>query len=164
MKKLIKILVIIILVLLCICIVLNVRKETNKKVSKPKTEEKVKSKKKESTPVKEDNKDKTTSSEETKNNKLSTKEYTYKNDFGDGTKKVTINAYQVEALSGFAGASSNVYYIDEDGTLHYLELVNLTDTKLATNIEKLEADKEELYAYKTSNTKILKGDDNISYK
>ena len=41
-------------------------------------------------------------------------EYTFKNEFGDGTKTIAVKARQVEQLSGFSGATANVYYIDKD--------------------------------------------------
>lgn len=166
-NKVIKVLITIIIFLLGICIgiVLGINKDKlkgkTKETKKPETKEKVKKEDK-----KEDEASKENEEQEESVNKETRKleEHTFKNTFGDNSKSVTINAYDVKTLSGFAGATSNVYYIDKDYNLHYLELANLTDTILATDIKKLNLTDDTLTAYKNSDTKILKENDYITYE
>ena len=89
--------------------------------------------------------------------------YTFTNEFGDSTKKVTFNAKQVVTLEGFTGASSNVYYIGEDNRLYYLELVNLSQTPIATNIDHLEL-KEKVIAYYNEPHEILNNSQYVVYE
>lgn len=89
--------------------------------------------------------------------------YTFTNEFGDNTKKVTFNAKQVVQLEGFPGASSNVYYIGEDNKLYYLELSNLTQTPISTNIDHLEL-KEKVIAYYNEPHEILNNSQYVEYQ
>lgn len=92
-------------------------------------------------------------------------EYTFKNEFGDGTKTISIKARQVEQLSGFSGATANVYYIDKDYNLYHLELVDeFPATKLATNIKKLELTDDGIVAYFENPYDIVEEDNYVSYK
>ncbi len=92
-------------------------------------------------------------------------EYTFKNEFGDGTKTISIKARQVEQLSGFSGATANVYYIDKDYNLYHLELVDeFPTTKLATNIKKLELTDDGIVAYFENPYDIVEEDNYVSYK
>ena len=92
-------------------------------------------------------------------------EYTFKNEFGDGTKTISIKARQVEQLSGFSGATANVYYIDKDYNLYHLELVDeFPATKLATNIKKLELTDDGIVAYFENPYDIVQEDNYVSYK
>lgn len=92
-------------------------------------------------------------------------EYTFKNEFGDGTKTISIKARQVEQLSGFSGATANVYYIDKDYNLYHLELVDeFPTTKLATNIKKLELTDDGIVAYFENPYDIVQEDNYVSYK
>ena len=92
-------------------------------------------------------------------------EYTFKNEFGDGTKTISIKARQVEQLSGFSGATANVYYIDKDYNLYHLELVDeFPATKLATNIKKLELTDDGIVAYFENPQDIVEEDNYVSYK
>ena len=97
------------------------------------------------------------------NTKNNVQEYTYTNEFGDNTKKITIKAKQVIALEGFAGASSNVYYIGEDNKLYYLELSNLTTTPVATNIDHLEQDGK-IIAYYNEPHEIINNSQYVVYE
>lgn len=160
MKKLIKFLIIFIIILLCVCLGLSYYKDKNK--SNNKNEK--------ATEIKEEKDIKSTNTSENKEDTSSTlssnsiKSYEFANEFGDGEKDTKVDAKDVISLSGFAGASSNVYYIDSDNTLHYLELVNLTDTKIATNIKSIKLEDEELIAYKSDDTKVLKENEYVEYK
>lgn len=92
-------------------------------------------------------------------------EYTFKNEFGDGTKTISIKARQVEQLSGFSGATANIYYIDKDYNLYHLELVDeFPTTKLATNIKKLELTDDGIVAYFENPYDIVEEDNYVSYK
>ena len=92
-------------------------------------------------------------------------EYTFKNEFGDGTKTISIKARQVEQLSGFSGATANVYYIDKDYNLYHLELVDeFPTTKLATNIKKIELTDDGIVAYFENPYDIVQEDNYVSYK
>ena len=92
-------------------------------------------------------------------------EYTFKNEFGDGTKTIAVKARQVEQLSGFSGATANVYYIDKEYNLYHLELVDdFPTTKLATNIKKLELTDSGLIAYFENPYDIVQEDNYVSYK
>ncbi len=92
-------------------------------------------------------------------------EYTFKNEFGDGTKTIAIKARQVEQLSGFSGATANIYYIDKDYNLYHLELVDdFPTTKLATNIKKLELTDSGIVAYFENPYDIVEEDNYVSYK
>ncbi len=92
-------------------------------------------------------------------------EYTFKNEFGDGTKTISIKARQVEQLSGFSGATANIYYIDKDYNLYHLELVDeFPTTKLATNIKKLELTDDGIVAYFENPYDIVQEDNYVSYK
>ena len=97
------------------------------------------------------------------NTKSDVQEYTYTNEFGDNTKKITIKAKQVIALEGFSGASSNVYYIGEDNKLYYLELSNLTTTPIATNIDHLEQE-EKIIAYYNEPHEVLNNSQYVIYE
>ena len=92
-------------------------------------------------------------------------EYTFKNEFGDGTKTISIKARQVEQLSGFSGATANVYYIDKEYNLYHLELVDeFPTTKLATNIKKIELTDDGIVAYFENPYDIVQEDNYVSYK
>jgi hypothetical protein len=92
-------------------------------------------------------------------------EYTFKNEFGDGTKTISIKARQVEQLSGFSGATANIYYIDKDYNLYHLELVDeFPTTKLATNIKKIELTDDGIVAYFENPYDIVQEDNYVSYK
>ena len=92
-------------------------------------------------------------------------EYTFKNEFGDGTKTIAVKARQVEQLSGFSGATANVYYIDKEYNLYHLELVDdFPTTKLATNIKKLELTDSGLIAYFENPYDIVQEDNYVTYK
>ena len=97
------------------------------------------------------------------NSKSDVQEYTYTNEFGDNTKKITIKAKQTISLEGFAGASSNVYYIGEDNKLYYLELSNLTTTPIATNIDHLEQDGN-IIAYYNEPYEVLNNSQYVTYE
>lgn len=92
-------------------------------------------------------------------------EYTFKNEFGDGTKTISIKARQVEQLSGFSGATANIYYIDKDYNLYHLELVDeFPTTKIATNIKKIELTDDGIVAYFENPYDIVQEDNYVSYK
>lgn len=92
-------------------------------------------------------------------------EYTFKNEFGDGTKTISVKARQIEQLSGFSGATANVYYIDKEYNLYHLELVDdFPTTKLATNIKKLELTDSGVVAYFENPYDIVEEDNYVSYK
>ncbi len=90
-------------------------------------------------------------------------DYTFTNEFGDNSKKVTFKAKQVVTLEGFSGASSNVYYIGEDNRLYYLELANLTTTPIATNIDHIEQ-KEKIVAYYNEPHEVLNNSQYVIYE
>ena len=76
-----------------------------------------------------------------------------------------IKARQVEQLSGFSGATANVYYIHKDYNLYHLELVDeFPTTKLATNIKKLELTDDGIVAYFENPYDIVEEDNYVSYK
>jgi hypothetical protein len=80
-------------------------------------------------------------------NTISTNTYTFTNEFGSGDKTTTVKAIQVEKLSGFSGASNNVFYIDGRYDLYYLELTNLVKTKLASNVNHFDVRDGKVTAY-----------------
>lgn len=80
-------------------------------------------------------------------NTISTNTYTFTNEFGSGDKTTTVKAIQVEKLSGFSGASNNVFYIDGRYDLYYLELTNLVKTKLASNVNHFDVRDGRVTAY-----------------
>ncbi|MBQ6477508.1 MAG: hypothetical protein IJI43_03645 [Bacilli bacterium] len=85
--------------------------------------------------------------EETNDMDVNLDSYTFTNEYGDDTKEVTIKAIKCDRLSGFSGAPSNVFYIDGDYKLHYLELANLEDKVLATNIVDFKVVDDGIIAY-----------------
>lgn len=91
-------------------------------------------------------------------------EYTFTNEYGDGQKSVKVMAKKTVRLSGFSGANSHVYYIDESYNLYHLELANLTKTKLATNIRNIETEYENVIAYFDTSYEIVNDDDYVTYK
>ena len=91
-------------------------------------------------------------------------EYTFKNEYGSGDKEVTVKAKKCESLKGFAGAASNVYYIDWDNKLHYLELAYLEDKVLATNIVDFEVNDEGIVAYYVDDFAKVTDNDYVVYK
>lgn len=138
---------------------INIGKSKVKCTKCPKTKivEKCKEKEKSN-----DTKEKTSTTISTDSKKLNS--YTLTNTFGDGEKTKTVKAYTLTTLSGFAGATSNVFYIDEDYNLHYLELANLDDKIIATNIKDLKLIDDELVAYKSDNTEIKEDNQFVNYE
>jgi len=101
----------------------------------------------------------------TTENEVETHDYTFTNEFGTGEDKVTIKAIKYVRLGGFAGASSNIYYIDKNYVLYHLELVNLKKTILSNNIVdiKLEDNGKVIAYYNESHT--IKNDNmHITYE
>jgi hypothetical protein len=88
-----------------------------------------------------------TNNSNNKKNDVNTNTYTYTNEFGSGDKTTTVKAKQVEQLSGFSGASNNVFYIDANNDLYYLELTNLVKTKLASNVNHMDNNDGRITAY-----------------
>ena len=60
-----------------------------------------------------DNSSNNTNNRVVENNGAPTNTFTYTNEFGSGDKTTTVNAVQAEKLSGFSGASNNVFYIED---------------------------------------------------
>lgn len=89
----------------------------------------------------------TANNEVNENSGAPTNTFTYTNEFGSGDKTTTVNAVQAEKLSGFSGASNNVFYIDGKNDLYYLELTNLVKTKLASNVDHFEQKGGQVTAY-----------------
>ncbi|MBQ6539052.1 MAG: hypothetical protein IJL76_02110 [Bacilli bacterium] len=107
------------------------------------------------------------SSESTNNNSnenSNTNTYTYTNEFGSGDKTTTVSAIQSEQLSGFSGASNNVYYIDGNYDLYYLELTNLVKTKLASNVDHLINKGGQITAYYKHPHDVYEENSHVVYK
>lgn len=100
----------------------------------------------------------TTPSTTSENTASSYQKYTFTNDFGSGDQTKVIEANDCIRLSGFAGASSNVYYL-KDGNLYHMTLAEFETKLIATNISKINFADGYLNAYKTSET-VIKSDDN----
>ena len=74
-------------------------------------------------------------------------DYQFKDEFGSGEKMVTVKAVECQRLSGFTGASANVYCVTGNKELIHLELVNLTQKVVSTNIDNIEANNNGILAY-----------------
>ncbi len=103
-----------------------------------------------------------TNSESNVNTNTST--YTYTNEFGSGDKTTTVSAIQAEKLSGFSGASNNVYYIDGKYDLYYLELTNLVKTKLASNVDHMDNKGGQITAYYKHPHDVYEENSHVVYK
>lgn len=94
----------------------------------------------------------------------SLEEYTFKDEYGSGEKSVTIKAKKCDRLQGFTGAGSNVFYIDWEDKLHYLELGHLKDTVIATNIVDFEITDEGITAYYNDTYSKVEENNYVTYK
>ena len=75
------------------------------------------------------------------------KTYTFRNEYGNNDKEIKIEADYIERLSGFSGATNNVYYV-KDNTLYYLELKDLNNVILATGVIGItKSDTSGIYAF-----------------
>ena len=102
--------------------------------------------------------------EEEEDVNTNTNTYTYTNEFGSGDKTTTVNAIQAEKLSGFSGASNNVFYIDGKYDLYYLELTNLTKTKLASNVNHFDNKGGQITAYYKNPHDVYEENNYVVYK
>ena len=94
----------------------------------------------------------------------SLQEYTFKDEYGSGEKEVTVKAKKCATLSGFTGASSNVFYIDWEDKLHHLELSYLEDKVIATNINDFEVTDDGLIAYYKDTYSEVENNSYVKYK
>ena len=90
-------------------------------------------------------------------------EYQFKDEFGSGSKLITIKAVDCDRLSGFTGASSHVYCVTGNKELIHLELVNLTQRVVATNIDRIEINNNGVLAYYDSNYNKKSEDSYVTY-
>jgi hypothetical protein len=93
----------------------------------------------------------------------SVNEYQFKDEFGSGQKMITIKAIECDRLSGFTGASSNVYCVTGNKELIHLELVNLTNKVVATNIDMMEVNSNGVLAYYKGNYSAKVEDGYVTY-
>lgn len=94
-----------------------------------------------------------------------TKEFTIEDDFGDGGS-ITINAIKYVRLSGFAGASDQLFYIDKDYNLIHLRISVKKEEKISSNIVDIEVDQKDpgmVKAYYEKEHTIYKENGNVEY-
>ena len=94
----------------------------------------------------------------------SLEEYTFKDEYGSGEKEVTIKAKKCDRLQGFTGSGSNVFYIDWEDKLHYLELANLEYKVIATNIVDFEITDDGITAYYNNTYSKVEDNNYVTYK
>ena len=90
-------------------------------------------------------------------------EFQFKDEFGSGQKLVTIKAVECERLTGFPGATSNVYCVTGNKELIHLELANLTQKIIATNIDRIEVNGNGVLAYYNTNYNSKIEDSYVTY-